>query len=139
MSETLTADSVAAAYAEYTTGAGDALIEMMAEDFYDHVSGRTGREIWTVVKRWLDESFSQRTCDVMAALADGDRIVVWFVAGAVHVGSGFPWLRGRPPSGQKVAWAQVHMFRVADGLLREHWAVRDDLRVLEAIDAADGS
>jgi predicted SnoaL-like aldol condensation-catalyzing enzyme len=128
MSETLTAGSVAAAHAEYMIGTGDALVGMMADDFYDHVSGRTGREIWAVVTRWLDESFSHRTCEVLAALADGDRIVIWFVAGGVHVGSGFPWLRGRPPSGRKVTWAQVHMFRVADGLLREHWAVRDDLR-----------
>ena len=60
-------------------------------------------------------------------------------SGDVHVGSGFPWLRGRPPSGRQVEWAQVHMFRVADGSLREHWAVRDDLRVLEAIDAEEGS
>jgi predicted ester cyclase len=139
MSETLTAGSVAAAYVEYMIGTGDALVEMMADDFYDHVSGRTGREIWAVVTRWLDESFSHRTCEVLAALADGDRIVIWFVAGAVHTGSGLPWLRGRAPSGRKVKWAQVHMFRVADGQLREHWAVRDDLRVLEAIDAEDES
>ena len=135
MSESLTAAAVAEAYAQYTIGAGDALVGMMAEDFHDHVSGRTGREIWSVVQGWLEESFSDRTCEVTAALADGDRIVVWFVVRGVHVGSGFPWLRGRPPSGREVAWAQVHMFRVVDGLLREHWAVRDDLRVLEAIDA----
>lgn len=138
MSKSLTAAAVAEAHAQYAIGAGDALVGMMAEDFHDHVSGQTGREIWSVVQSWWEESFSDRTCEVTAALADGDRIMVWFVARGVHVGSGFPWLRGRPPSGRKVAWAQVHMFRVADGLLREHWAVRDDLRVLEVIDAEEG-
>jgi hypothetical protein len=29
----------------------------------------------------------------------------------------------------------VHVFRRAGGRITEHWAVRDDLRVLEAIDA----
>ena len=134
MPGSLTASAVADAYQQYMVGAGDALIAMVADDFYDHVSGQSGREIWSVVQGWLDESFSDRTCEVIAALGEGDRIVVWLVVRGVHVGSGFPWLRGRPPSGQEVAWAQVHMFRVADGSLREHWAVRDDLRVLEAID-----
>ena len=135
MSEPLTAAAVADAYAGYLVGASDAFVQMMAEDFYDHVSGRRGTEIWSVVQSWLQESFSERMCEVVAALNDGDRIVVWLVVTGVHVGSGFPWLRDRPPSGQEVAWAQVHMFRVADELLCEHWAVRDDLRVLEAIDA----
>ena len=67
----------------------------------------------------------------------GESIVVWLVMRGTHVGSGFPWLGGRPRSDRKVEWAQVHMFRVADGRLREHWAVRDDLRVLETIDAEE--
>jgi predicted ester cyclase len=116
---------------------GDSLIAMMADDFHDHVSGGTGPGIWSVVQAWLEVSFSDRTSEVVAALSDGDRIVVWLVVRGTHVGSGFPWLRGRPPTHRAVEWAQVHMFRVADGLLREHWAVRDDLRVLEAIDAAE--
>jgi predicted ester cyclase len=136
VSDPLTAAAVAEAYAQYMVSAGDALIAMMAEDFHDHVSGRTGPEIWSIVRGWLEESFSDRTCEVVAALEDGDRIVVWLVVKGVHIGSGFPWLRDRPPSGREVAWAQVHMFRVAGELLCEHWAVRDDLRVLEAIDAS---
>ena len=32
-------------------------------------------------------------------------------------------------------WKQLHVFAVEDGRLTEHWAVRDDLRLIEAIDA----
>ena len=34
------------------------------------------------------------------------------------------------PTGRRFAVRQVHMLRLADGQIREHWAVRDDLGVL---------
>jgi hypothetical protein len=33
-----------------------------------------------------------------------------------------------------VAWSQVHVFRVESDFIVEHWAVRGDLQLLEAID-----
>jgi hypothetical protein len=47
-----------------------------------------------------------------------------------------PWLQARPASGRRVAWKQVHIFRLTGDTIVEYRAVRDDLRVLEAIDAA---
>ena len=52
---------------------------------------------------------------------------------ATHVGSGFPRLRGIAVTGKRVAWPQVHIFRCSGGLLAEHWAVRDDYAMVEAI------
>ncbi|HEX2673124.1 MAG TPA: hypothetical protein VHM25_19725 [Polyangiaceae bacterium] len=46
-----------------------------------------------------------------------------------------PWLGDRPPSGAPISWKQLHAFAVEDERLAEHWAVRDDLRVIEAVDA----
>jgi hypothetical protein len=138
VSESLTAAAVAEAYAQYTIGAGDALLGMMAEDFHDHVSGRTGREIWSVVAGWLEESFSDRTCEVTAALADGDRIVVWFVPTVSMSGAGSRgFVAGRLRAG---TWRgrRSTCFVSRMGCFA-HWAVRDDLRVLEAIDAQEES
>lgn len=108
----------------------------MADDIYDHVSQQTGTEIWNVVLGWLAESFADTTVEVEMAAADGDRVMVWLTLTGTHVGSGFPWLRGRPGSGRRITWRQVHIYRVTETHAVEHWAVRDDLRVLEAIDAA---
>ena len=69
------------------------------------------------------------------AASDGDRVIAWLTLNGIHVGSGFPWLRGRTASNRTVVWRQVHIYRVTETELVEHWAVRDDLRVLEAIDA----
>lgn len=66
---------------------------------------------------------------------DDGRIFVWVTVAGTHVGSAFPWLGDRPAGGRRVAWKQVHIFRTEADRIIEHWAVRDDLRVLEAIDS----
>jgi hypothetical protein len=50
-----------------------------------------------------------------------------------HVGNGFPRLIGQPVCGKTVSWIQVHIFRLAIGLVVEHWAVRDDASLLDQI------
>ncbi len=107
----------------------------MPDDFLDNVSGQRGPDIWRLVKRWMTESFDERTADLHLVAAEGDRVIVWLTLHATHIGSGFPWLEGRAASGRRIAWRQVHIFRVHDEAVLEHWAVRDDLRVLESIDA----
>jgi predicted ester cyclase len=61
--------------------------------------------------------------------------VVWFTAHGRHVGNGFPRLRGLPIKGNPVAWPQVHIFRLDEGTVVEHWAVRDDAAMLDAVKA----
>jgi hypothetical protein len=35
----------------------------------------------------------------------------------------------------RVAWSQVHIFRLDEGMVVEHWAVRDDDAMLDAVKA----
>jgi predicted ester cyclase len=42
-------------------------------------------------------------------------------------------LEGIAPTGGRVAAQQSHWFRVVDGKLAEHWAVRDDLGMLQQL------
>jgi predicted ester cyclase len=123
-------------FSAYTARGDDALIDAMAPDFYDNVSGQRGPTIWRIVRDWMEQSFAERSVEVHCATAEGDRVMIWLTVHATHVGSGFPWLQARPASGRRVAWKQVHIFRLTGDTIVEHWAVRDDLRVLEAIDAA---
>jgi predicted ester cyclase len=44
-------------------------------------------------------------------------------------------LWGIPPTGKRFAVEQVHWFRVAEGKLAEHWAVRDDLGMMRQLGA----
>ena len=42
-------------------------------------------------------------------------------------------LEGIAPTGKRVVAQQSHWFRVVDGKLAEHWAVRDDLSMLQQL------
>jgi predicted ester cyclase len=44
---------------------------------------------------------------------------------------------GIAPTGEHFAVRQVHMLRLQDGLIRDHWAVRDDLGVLVQLGAVE--
>ncbi len=49
------------------------------------------------------------------------------VAGTQHGPFPFPGVGILPPTGKPYAIKHCHWFRVADGKITEHWAVRDDL------------
>ena len=50
-----------------------------------------------------------------------------------HRASTMPLLADTPVTGRSAAWAFIHIWRVADGMLVEHWACRDDLGLLEQL------
>jgi predicted ester cyclase len=45
-----------------------------------------------------------------------------------------PLLAGTPVSGKPVVWRFIHIFRVSDGKIAEHWACRDDVGLLAQVD-----
>jgi ketosteroid isomerase-like protein len=51
-------------------------------------------------------------------LAEGDQAVAWIR------------FTGTTPTGRRVDFHHAQRFRLRDGLIVEHWAVRDDLRVM---------
>ena len=54
-------------------------------------------------------------------------------SGPHHRASTMPLLAGAPVSGKPTAWTFVHIWRVLDGLIVEHWACRDDMGLLEQL------
>ena len=132
----LEAEQVAHAYARWIADGEPDFQAMMSPDLHDHVSGGTGPEPGTWSGVGSRQSFEERRAELhgWGTLDDG-RIAVWVTLHGKHIGSAMPWLGDRPPSGAQIAWKQLHVFAVEDDRLTEHWAVRDDLRVIEAIDA----
>jgi predicted ester cyclase len=133
------AQAIADGYERWSVTGDDSVISLFSPDFLDNVSGRRGLAIFGVVARWLEESFADRRVEHHATMSDGDRVMVWYTAHGRHIGNGFPRLRGCPVTGAQVSWPQLHVFRVEDGKVAEHWAVRDDFAMIEQITAAGGS
>jgi predicted ester cyclase len=136
----LTPDSLARAYVAWAETGDRTFLQWFPDKFVDHVSGRTGPEIWDTVAAWGAESFDERRADLKAVMTDGDRVMVWITMYGRHIGNAFPRLVGLPVRGNRITWNQVHVFRVIGNTVTEHWAVRDDAALLDQVRAerADG-
>lgn len=130
-----TARELAEAYLAYSAAGDMGLLARFSPDFVDNVSGRRGLAIFDVVRGWLEESFADRSAELHLVTHTDDTVMMWFTAHGRHVGNGFPRLRGLPVTGRTITWPQVHVFRLVDGLVVEHWAVRDDAALLDSVRA----
>jgi steroid delta-isomerase-like uncharacterized protein len=83
------------------------------------------RRIW----EWLLSVFPDHRFDIEDAAADGQTVAVRGTMVGTHEGE----LMGIAPTGRRVAAQQSHWFRVEDGKVAEHWAVRDDLSMLQQL------
>jgi hypothetical protein len=72
---------------------------------------------------WLRTNQPDLHVTVEHLVAEDDQVVAWIRATGTPTGDG-----PIPATGRPVDVRQAHRFRVRDGKVVEHWAVRDDLR-----------
>ncbi len=108
--------------------------ELVHQDFVNHEAEperRHGPDAWAATRSHLRAAFGDVTYEILHVLADGDLAAVHLVMRGTHEG-GIP--PGAPATHRPFAARHVHMFRFAnDGLLVEHWAVRDDLGAMRQV------
>jgi steroid delta-isomerase-like uncharacterized protein len=109
----------------------DAIDGLVSSEYVNHAASteeyRHGgaRRIW----EWILSVFPDHRFDVEDVAADGETVAVRGTMEGTHEGE----LMGIAPTGKRVAAQQSHWFRVVDGKLAEHWAVRDDLVMLQQL------
>ena len=118
-------------------GVIDAADTLFSEDFTNHAAAPgapAGREGARHQVRMLAEAFDDQSYDVHHVLGDGDTVAVHCTWNATHTGE----FMGIPATQRKIAQQQIHVLRFQDGLIAEHWAVRDDLGMLRQMGIAPG-
>jgi len=115
--------------------------KLIAPDCVDHgaevgpggqpEAGR-GPEAIKGVVRWLRGAFPDLSYEVDDAFGDGDRVALRCTARGTHEGE----FLGRAPTGRSFAVQQIHLFRVRDGRIAEHWACRDDVGLMRQLGLA---
>ena len=117
----------------FVHGHPDAVDELLADDFVSHTWRSTGdgkgdlkRAIDRLSKLLADVSFT-----VEDVIAEGDRVVVRVTAKATQVGQ----FMGVPPSGKSYSIGEIHIFRVRDGKVAEHWHQYDQLGMMRQLGA----
>ncbi|NEM04717.1 ester cyclase [Geodermatophilus normandii] len=96
-------------------------------------STRQGREGLRGTLATLDLALDSPTATIHRVVAQDDLVVVHLTLHGRHVASTMPLLADLPPTGNDVAWDFIHIRRVADGSIVEHWACRDDVGLLAQV------
>jgi predicted ester cyclase len=129
------AQTVADGYAAYIATGDLTVLDKFSPEFYDNVSGQQGLHIFTVMAGWFAESFAERSVELHLVTRSDDTMMAWYTVRGGHIGNGFPRLEGVPVKGNDISWPQVHIFRLENGLVVEHWAVRGDAALLDYVTA----
>lgn len=109
--------------------------DLVAEDFVNHAAGPQGREGFRATFENLRRDLGDFTMEEHHLVAEGDMVTVHTTLHGHHLASTMPLLYGVPVTGAAVEWTFIHLFRVADGKLSEHWACRDDVGLLHQLGA----
>ena len=65
-------------------------------------------------------------------IAEGDKVVMRCILTGTHQGR-FPGFLEMPPTGKAICQRQIHILRVRDSKVAEHWVVRDDLTMMQQL------
>lgn len=111
----------------------ESAFDLVAEDFIQHAAAEQGRNGLRQTAIAIDEDLGRPEIVVHHMVASDDLVCVHLDLVGTHMGSSIPLLRGIVPRKRKVTWSFLHLFRVVDGLITEHWACHDDLVLLEQL------
>jgi steroid delta-isomerase-like uncharacterized protein len=106
------------------------LDEIMRDDYIQHnedvAQGKAG------FKEFFMEMFEVMPdfkYTMKKIIAEGDIVMMYSTTTATHLGE---WL-GNPPTGNKLDFNVVDIFRIEDGKIAEHWDVADTLKLFTQV------
>ncbi len=115
--------------------AGDdtVLDDLVAPDMVNHAAGPQGRDGLRAILRTIEVDLGPTQLEQHHLICEGDLVVQHVTLHGTHRGSTMPLLVDLPVSGRPAAWTFIHIWRVVDGMLVEHWACRDDMGLVEQL------
>ena len=117
-------------------GDNSALDEFIAEDMVNHAAGPQGREGWRQILATIATDLGDDiTIEHHHLIADGEFVAHHMTVRGRHRASTMPLLAGVTVDDINVSWTYIHIWRVVDGMVIEHWACRDDIGLLRQLGA----
>jgi steroid delta-isomerase-like uncharacterized protein len=101
-------------------------------DFFDHTNppgmqrGLAGHNAIVALFR---QAFPDQWWQIEDLIAEGDKVVARTTMTGTHLGDFF----GIPATGRKVTLLGVHVMRISDGRIVEHWGSNDDLGLMRQL------
>ena len=107
----------------FEQGRVEAVDELCAEDFIGHTWGEIDRDGLRQTMGRVAKSLADIHFTVEDEIAEGDRVAVRVTASARQVGE----IAGQPTTGNSYTIGEIHIFRIRDGKVAEHWHQYDQM------------
>ncbi len=122
-------------YERQRAGDPTVLDDLVAEDMVNHAAGPQGRDGLKLILATIDHDLGPVTPEQHHLVGEGDLVAQHLTLHGTHRDSSMPLLAPLEVSGRPAAWTFIHLWRVADGVIVEHWATRDDMGLVEQLSA----
>jgi predicted ester cyclase len=114
-------------------GEDTVLDDLVAPEMVNHAAGLQGREGLRTILRTIEVDLGPTELEQHHLICEGDLVVQHVTLRGTHRASTMPLLVNMPVSGRPAVWTFIHIWRVVDGMLVEHWACRDDMGLVEQL------
>lgn len=136
MSEELKDLAARIALEVFNEGRIDVVDEVLHADFVDHSTPMPGvsrdREGLKTMAQMMRGTFPDLHNTITQSIAEGDLVVQHVTSTGTMRGE----MMGMQPTGKMASWDAIHIVRFRDGKLAEHWAVADQLGMLQQLGLA---
>jgi steroid delta-isomerase-like uncharacterized protein len=120
----------------FVKGRPEAVDELLTDDFTPHTWASTGAgkaDLKQAIER-VSAGLTDVSMTIEDLIAEDDRVAVRLTAHAVQTGE---FMR-LPPSGKAYTIGEIHIFRIRDGKVAEHWHQADLLGMMRQLGALPG-
>jgi steroid delta-isomerase-like uncharacterized protein len=101
----------------FEQGRPEAVDELCADDFIGHTWGNADKEGLKAAMARVAQGHADAHFTIEDEIAEGERVAVRVTASARQVGE----FMGIPPTGRSYEVGEIHIFRIVDGKVAEHW------------------
>jgi steroid delta-isomerase-like uncharacterized protein len=121
----------------FVAGRPEAVDELLDDAFVGHTWPSTGdpkADLKAAIER-VSTGLADPEFTIEDVIAEGDRVAVRLTSAATHVGE----FMGMPATGKRYSIQEIHIFRVADGKVVEHWHQFDQMGMMRQLGLMPGS
>ncbi len=122
-------------YANFDRGDFDRVRELLAEDFLAHLAGMPiplDRDKFTTFGLEFRQAFPDGTHQFGQAIAAGENVITQGVFRGTHLAK----FQGLPATGKSIEIAIMHIDRVSNDRVLEHWGQGDQLGMMQQLGIA---
>jgi steroid delta-isomerase-like uncharacterized protein len=108
-----------------------AVDQLVSDDFQPHSWGEmpAGRDALKAAQDRVRQGLGDARMEVHDLIAEGDRVAVRLTSHGTHSGE----FMGMPATGKSYAISEIHILRIRDGKVVEHWREADMLGMLRQL------